>query len=464
MKIKIDKELFQWEKNRKVNIEASSDEPVITVVEFYNPQSKVADAVEVKNGEAEIPNYLLKVPYPIMAVACTGEIGETQAVDRKEFRVIKRLRPENYVDDGSSAPESPSIPPSSGGTSGGTGAPGKDGEDGATFIPYVSDEGILSWTNDKGLENPASVNIMGPKGEQGEVGPQGLQGETGPQGLQGEKGDQGPQGEKGEKGADGTMTFEDLTSEQKESLKGEPGPKGEPGTDGADGHTPIKGIDYFTEEDENEFINKISEKTYSKEEIDDKISKVNHLKRTIVSSSLDIDINAENADQYIYMVPKTDSLTEDNYDEYMVIEGKIEKVGNEISLANYYTKSEVDNLIPSLDTTLTQSGAAADAKTVGEALKNKAETATYRVTLDTNWDSGANDSYMKTVAVDGILETDTPFVDVDLENASEYNASAIIEAYEKIGRIHTKDNMIYVYCYDGKKPEIEVPIILKVVR
>lgn len=33
----------------------------------------------------------------------------------------------------------------------------------------------------------------------------------------------GEKGEKGEKGADGTMTFEDLTPEQKESLKGEKG-------------------------------------------------------------------------------------------------------------------------------------------------------------------------------------------------------------------------------------------------
>lgn len=452
MKIKIDKELFQWEKNRKVNIEASSDEPVITVVEFYNPQSKVADAVEVENGEAEIPNYLLKVPYPIMAVACTGKIGNTQAVDRREFRVIKRLRPENYIDEGG-APESPSIPPSSGGT-GVPGSPGKDGEDGATFIPYVSDEGILSWTNDKGLKNPASVNIMGPRGLQGEVGPQGPQGIQGPEGPQGEKGDQGPQGEKG---ADGTMTFEDLTSEQKESLKGEPGPKGEPGTDG---HTPIKGIDYFTEEDENEFINKISEKTYSKEEIDDKISKVNHLKRTIVSSSLDIDINAENADQYVYMVPKTDSLTEDNYDEYMVIEGKIEKVGNEISLANYYTKSEVDNLIPSLDTTLTQSGAAADAKTVGEALKNKAETASYTCTLSvSDWSNTA--PYTQSVAVSGILGTDSPFVDVYLAGIED--GAAIIEAWIAVGRVETKDNSIIAYCYE-EKPEVDIPIILKVVR
>jgi hypothetical protein len=38
------------------------------------------------------------------------------------------------------------------------------GENGATFIPTVSEEGVLSWTNDKSLENPESVNIKGPVG------------------------------------------------------------------------------------------------------------------------------------------------------------------------------------------------------------------------------------------------------------------------------------------------------------
>lgn len=35
------------------------------------------------------------------------------------------------------------------------------GENGATFTPHVSDEGILSWTNDKALPNPDPVNIKG---------------------------------------------------------------------------------------------------------------------------------------------------------------------------------------------------------------------------------------------------------------------------------------------------------------
>ena len=41
------------------------------------------------------------------------------------------------------------------------------GEDGATFFPSLSQNGELSWNNDKGLENPPAVNIRGPKGEPG---------------------------------------------------------------------------------------------------------------------------------------------------------------------------------------------------------------------------------------------------------------------------------------------------------
>lgn len=40
-------------------------------------------------------------------------------------------------------------------------------ETGATFTPHISQEGILSWSNDKELANPEPVNIMGPQGPSG---------------------------------------------------------------------------------------------------------------------------------------------------------------------------------------------------------------------------------------------------------------------------------------------------------
>ena len=167
------------------------------------------------------------------------------------------------------------------------GPPGKDGKDGVTFTPSVSETGVISWTNDGGLENPAPVDIrgpagaQGPKGEQGpkgdtgeqglqgiqgiqgpkgETGPQGPQGpkgdtgdtgpkgETGPQGLKGDTGAQGPQGEIGPKGDTGApgpkgdaFTYADFTTEQLAALKGPKGDTGETGPQGPKGDTGPQG-------------------------------------------------------------------------------------------------------------------------------------------------------------------------------------------------------------------------------
>ncbi len=39
-----------------------------------------------------------------------------------------------------------------------------DGRDGATFFPSVDGDGVISWTNDAGLDNPEPVCIRGPQG------------------------------------------------------------------------------------------------------------------------------------------------------------------------------------------------------------------------------------------------------------------------------------------------------------
>ena len=165
----------------------------------------------------------------------------------------------------------------------------------------VSIEQILKVVADVPLmENEASLYIV--KGPAGPQGPQGLQGAIGPVGPQGETGPQGPVGPEGPKGADGTMTFEDLTPEQKASLKGdkgdkgdtgaagpqgEPGPKGDKGDPGpkgdkgdtgeagaqgpqglqgepgTNGTTPVKGVDYWTAADQTSIINQLKTATFS---------------------------------------------------------------------------------------------------------------------------------------------------------------------------------------------------------
>ena len=47
---------------------------------------------------------------------------------------------------------------------------GTDGTEGTTFTPSVSATGDLSWSNDDGKENPATVNIKGAKGDRGDSG------------------------------------------------------------------------------------------------------------------------------------------------------------------------------------------------------------------------------------------------------------------------------------------------------
>lgn len=54
---------------------------------------------------------------------------------------------------------------------------------GVVFTPSVSNEGVISWTNNGGLENPTSVNIKGVKGDKGDRGLQGVQGERGFSGV-----------------------------------------------------------------------------------------------------------------------------------------------------------------------------------------------------------------------------------------------------------------------------------------
>jgi hypothetical protein len=107
-----------------------------------------------------------------------------------------------------------------------------NGQNGATFTPQVSNDGVLSWTNDRGLENPHPINIKGKKGDQGERGERGLQGEQGLQGLQGLKGDTGQKGDKGERGEQGIQGIQGLKGDR-----------------GEDGYTPKKGIDYFDGKD-----------------------------------------------------------------------------------------------------------------------------------------------------------------------------------------------------------------------
>ena len=123
-------------------------------------------------------------------------------------------------------------PPGPAGPRGPVGPKGDKGEDGFIKFEELTDEQKEQLRGPQGIQG--EKGDKGDKGDPGSAGPQGLQGpigETGPegpQGIQGIQGEAGPQGPKGDKGD-----------------KGDPGEAG---------HTPIKGTDYWTEEDKAEII------------------------------------------------------------------------------------------------------------------------------------------------------------------------------------------------------------------
>lgn len=111
------------------------------------------------------------------------------------------------------------------GVQGPQGEPGADGEPGEDGVGIASfkqinasdaDDGYNVWTVT--LTNGAAIDITIKNGSKGS------------QGIKGEVGPQGPQGVQGEKGVKGDT--------------GATGPQGEPG------YTPVKGTDYFTEDDQ----------------------------------------------------------------------------------------------------------------------------------------------------------------------------------------------------------------------
>lgn len=71
------------------------------------------------------------------------------------------------------------------------------------------------------------------------------------------------------------------------------------------------------------------------------VAAADHLSRKKVASLADIDLTAEDADRYIYMVPKADAADGDQYDEYMILDGAVEHVGDTtVDLSGYVQKED----------------------------------------------------------------------------------------------------------------------------
>lgn len=141
-------------------------------------------------------------------------------------------------------------------------------ERGVTFTPSVSEDGVISWTNDGGLVNPEPVSIKGIPGEistlsigtveQGDTTSVTITGDAPNQVLnfvlqKGNDGEQGEQGEQGPAGPSNTLTIGEVTSGSTASAeitgtspnqvlnlvlpKGDKGDTGETGPQGETGAT-----------------------------------------------------------------------------------------------------------------------------------------------------------------------------------------------------------------------------------
>ena len=152
--------------------------------------------------------------------------------------------------------------------------------DGATFVPNLDEEGNLSWSNNKNLENPQTQNIRGP---QGVMGPQGEAFKI--KKTYSSKDEMLADFENMEIG-DYVMITSNIEVEDNAKLysKGEiewvfitdfsgatgiqgpqgiQGIQGIQGVQGPKGDKPVKGVDYFTEAEQNEMVAEITDNANS---------------------------------------------------------------------------------------------------------------------------------------------------------------------------------------------------------
>lgn len=125
----------------------------------------------------------------------------------------------------------------------------------------------------------------------------------------------------------------------------------EPSTETAEGvSSKVESLSKSLDEVKDTLNNKANSKdVYSKEETDTAIKAAivdaDHLRRTIVDSKEDIDVTANDAGKFIYMVPNDKDTDENKYDEYVVINDKLEKVGSwAVDLSDYAKSTELQEL------------------------------------------------------------------------------------------------------------------------
>lgn len=264
--------LYQWDVNQRLII---GDED-ITEVHFANKKTELSPVCEVylENGQryANIPNSLLRESWPLYVYGCCADCVRAAV----NFEVVRRCKPDGYVYTETEVKRYADLDErikalEQGGGSGG----GVPGDNGATFTPVVDTDGNLSWSNDKGLENPAPVNLKGPRGEKGAPGPAGYS-----------------------------------------------PVKGVDYFDGIDGDTPVRGVDYYTDADKAAFSEYIAAELAKRQQL--KPEYANSTEDCIDTSKLYV-----LPDGYIYgyMLTETEGSVEPNFTNLMDDAGAYTKDG-----------------------------------------------------------------------------------------------------------------------------------------
>lgn len=145
---------------------------------------------------------------------------------------------------------------------------------------------------------------------------------------------------------------------------------GEPGKDGVNGYSPVKGLDYFTDDEKEEMIenaaknsadivendinNKIENdlqeyykktETYNRTEIDNKISVIPKFDIKVVDS-----LPTENIEDATLYLVKSGEESNNLYTEYIYADGKWEQLGTQkLDLSIFYNKDEINSLIKKRD-------------------------------------------------------------------------------------------------------------------
>lgn len=160
---------YQWDLNQQLSVTGD-----VTEIHFAQPNGATALVMPVENGLATIPNILLQNSGTLTAYAYTPD----RTLTTRSWKIIARQKAEDYVYTetevktwGTIEAEAANAIAIAQGVRDDAAAGNFDGEDGGYYTPDVSESGALSWTASKdGMPAVDIANVKGPQGPQGETG------------------------------------------------------------------------------------------------------------------------------------------------------------------------------------------------------------------------------------------------------------------------------------------------------